>query len=97
MAGFFKKLFGGSGEAKVHTAEAITYEGFEIVAAPRQVSGGWSTQGVIRKQIDGELKEVPFIRADTCMSADDAVAAAQDKGRKIINERGVAVFDSERA
>jgi hypothetical protein len=97
MAGFFKRLFGGGTGSNVHTAEAIDYKGFQIIATPRQVSGGWSTEGLIRKQIDGEDKEVAFIRADTCMSTDDAVKAAQGKGHKIIDERGDAVFDSERA
>lgn len=96
MIGFLKKLFTRP-EAKARAAAAIEYEGFEVVAMPRQVSGGWSTEGLIRKQLDDEWREVAFIRADTCMSEEDAVAAAQDKARKIINERGDEVFDGQRA
>lgn len=97
MFGFLKNLFGGLTQPKSHNAEPIEHKGFQIIATPRQVSGGWSTQGVIQKHIDGVQKEVTFIRADTCMSAEDAVMISQDKGRKIIDESGEQVFERERA
>jgi hypothetical protein len=96
MIGFFKKLFTGAA-APARAAASIEYEGFEVIAMPRAVKGGWSTEGVIRKHVDGEVREVAFIRADTCMSENDAVATAQNKARKIIDERGDKVFDSARA
>ena len=96
MIAILKKLF-GSAQAQGRAAEPIEYQGFEVIATPRRVSGGWSTEGLIRKQVDGAAREVGFIRADTCMSEQDAVAAAQDKARKIIDERGDTVFDGQRA
>jgi hypothetical protein len=93
---FLKKLFSGS-EPQARAAAPIEFKGFEVIATPRQVSGGWSTEGLIRKHVDGEAREVTFIRADTCMSEEDAIATAQDKARKIINERGDALFDGPRA
>ena len=63
---------------------------------PRQVAGGWSTEGVISAEVDGETREAAFIRADTCMSRDDAIAAARAKARKIIDERGDDVLDGRR-
>ena len=94
MFEFLKKLAGGP--AAPQPAEPVHYEGFEIVATPREVAGGWSTEGLIRKQVDGETKEVVFIRADTCMSREDAIGASQGKARKIIDERGDEVFDGRR-
>jgi hypothetical protein len=94
MFEFLKRLAGGPRAPE--PAEPVHYEGFEIVATPRQVPGGWSTEGLIRKQVDGEPKEVAFIRADTSMSREDAVRASQDKARKIIGERGEEVFDGRR-
>jgi len=94
MFEFLKKLAGAPPAPE--PAEPLHYEGFEIVATPRQVAGGWSTEGMIRKVVDGETKEVAFIRADTSMSREDAVGASQGKARKIIDERGDEVFDGRR-
>ena len=96
MFTWLKRLFTAP-SVQARAAAPIEYAGFEVVAMPRPVSGGWSTEGVIRKHADGEVREVSFIRADTCMSEEQAVATAQDKARKIINERGDSVFDSPRA
>ena len=96
MLDFIKKLVGGGGAPTPEAAEPVSYEGYEIVATPRQVAGGWSTEGVIRGQVDGEPREAAFIRADTCMSREDAVNASRAKGRKIIDERGDAVLDGRR-
>ena len=95
MIGFFKKLF-SSQPARARAAIPIEYKGFEVIAMPRQVSGGWSTEGVIRKNVDGEPLEATFIRADICMDEQDAIAAAQGKARKIIDERGDSVFNGQR-
>jgi hypothetical protein len=95
MLDFLKKLVGG-GERAPEAADPVEYGGYQIVAAPRQVSGGWSTEGVIRGQVDGEDREASFIRADTCMTREDAVDASRAKARKIIDERGAAVFNGDR-
>ena len=95
MFEFLKKLLGGEPPAP-QAADPVEYEGFEIVATPREVPGGWSTEGVIRKTVEGEVREVSFIRADTCMSREDAIGASRGKARKIIDERGDQVFDGRR-
>ncbi len=95
MLDFLKKLVGG-GPSAAQPADPVDYEGFQIVATPRQVPGGWSTEGLIRKQVGSETKEVSFIRADTSMSREDAVRASEGKARKIIDERGEKVFDGRR-
>ena len=93
---FLKKFF-TTAPVPARVATPVEYKGMVIVATPRAVSGGWSTEGLIRENSGDEAREVAFIRADTCMSEQDAVAAAQDKARKIIDERGVGVFDGQRA
>ena len=96
MFAWLKKLFAAP-QAQARAAEPIEYKGFAIIATPRAVSGGWSTEGLIRQNVGDEAREVAFIRADTCMSEPDAVAAAQNKARKIIDERGDTVFNGQRA
>ncbi|MFT5447109.1 MAG: hypothetical protein ACI9DC_002284 [Gammaproteobacteria bacterium] len=96
MFASIKRLFAAA-PAQERAAAAIEYRGFEVIATPRKVSSGWSTEGLIRKQQAGKLREIRFIRADTCMSEEEAVVTAQGKARKIIDERGDSMFESERA
>ena len=95
MLEFLKKLIGGGTPEPEH-AEPVEHKGYSIVATPRQVAGGWSTEGIIRGRHEGEEREERFIRADTCMSRDDAVEASRAKARKIIDERGDRVLDGRR-
>ena len=98
MLGFLKNVLGGGGgDREPEGAEPVEHEGFTIVATPRKASGGWSTEGHIRKVIDGEAKEAHFIRADTSTSRDAAIALSVSKARKIIDEQGERVFRTSRA
>ena len=98
MLGFLKNVLGGGGgDREPEGAEPMEHEGFTIVATPRKASGGWSTEGHIRKVIDGEAKEAHFIRADTSTSRDAAIALSVSKARKIIDEQGERVFRTSRA
>ena len=101
MLGFLKNMLGGGGadadEREPEGAEPVEHEGFTIVATPRKASGGWSTEGRIRKNADGETKEVHFIRADTSTSRDAAITLSVSKARKIIDEQGERVFRVPRA
>ena len=98
MLGFLKNVLGGGGgDREPEGAEPMEHEGFTIVATPRKASGGWSTEGHIRKVIDGEAKEAHFIRADTSTSRDAAIALSVSKARKIIDEQGERVFRASRA
>ena len=92
MLGFLKNVLGGGGgDRESEGAEPVEHEGFTIVATPRKASGGWSTEGRIRKVIDGEAKEAHFIRADTSTSREAAIALSVSKARKIIDEQGARV------
>ena len=98
MPGFLKNLFGGgAGAREPEPAEPVDYEGFTIVATPRRAGSGWSTEGLIRKDMSGETMEVHFIRADTSPSRDAAVTLSVGKARKIIDEQGEQVFRASRA
>ena len=98
MLGFLKSVLGGGGgDREPVGAEPVEHAGFTIVAAPRKASGGWSTEGHIRKVVEGETKEVHFIRADTSTSREAAVALSVSKARKIIDEQGERVFRASRA
>ena len=98
MLGFLKNVLGGGGEEREPKgAEPVEHAGFTIVATPRKASGGWSTEGHIRKVIDGETKDVHFIRADTSTSREAAITLSVSKARKIIDEQGERVFRAARA
>jgi len=100
MLGFLKNVLGGGGgdrEPEPEGAEPVEHEGFTIVAATPKASGGWTSEGRIRKVIDGETQEVHFIRADTSTSRDAAIALSVSKARKIIDEQGERVFRVPRA
>ncbi|WP_299398345.1 HlyU family transcriptional regulator [Pelagibius sp.] len=91
--GFLSKLFGGGGgETAAPSAEAIEYKGFQIQPAARRQGGQWLTAGVIRKEVDGEVREHSFLRADTHASQQDADDFALVKGRQIIDEQGDRLF-----
>ena len=95
---FWKKLFGGSGDA----AEAGTgqptalgheeYKGFLIKAFEMRAGSEYQLAGTIEKDVGGELKTYQFVRADRVSSRDDLVSMALGKGRQIIDEQGEGVF-----
>ncbi|MXN63376.1 hypothetical protein GR183_00535 [Stappia sp. GBMRC 2046] len=90
-------LFGGSGGASGSDAGpgsgiSVEHKGFTIRPTPRQADGQWQVVGVISREIDGELREETFIRADKCASADEAVEMTLRKGRQIIDEQGMRLF-----
>ena len=98
MLGFLKNVLGGrGGDREPEGAEPVEHAGFTIVATPRKASGGWSTEGRIRKVVEGEEKDIHFIRADTSTSREAAVSLSVSKARKIIDEQGERVFQGSRA
>ena len=95
---FLKRLFGlGSSDTTAAKPEAepvsSEHKGFIILATPFSEAGQFQTCGLIRKEINGEMKEHKFIRADRFAVMDDAVNITLMKGRQIIDEQGDGLFD----
>jgi len=98
---FLKKLFGGKksqgdGAAaqpalNLKGAE-VEYNGFIIRATPYLEGGQYQSCGVILKEIDGEMREHRFIRADRFSGTEDAVLMIHTKARQIIDEQGERIF-----
>ena len=98
MLGFLKNVLGGgAGSREPDAADPVEHDGFTIVATPRKAGNGWSTEGRIGKVVDGEAKEVHFIRADTSTSREAAISLSVSKARKIIDEQGERIFRGARA
>ncbi len=74
------------------SAEPVYYRGYTIVATPRKVETGWTTEGDITKEIGGVLKSQHFIRIDTHSDRNDAISFSILKAKKIIDEQGDALF-----
>ena len=86
-----RNLFGSGGKAE-SKHEAVEYQGFLIRPAPQRQTSGWNTAGVITKSFPDGVKEHRFIRVDTHMSKDDAVAFSITKAQQIIDEQGDRIF-----
>jgi len=94
----FKKLFGGGGQAgadapaEAAAGQTIEHKGFTIRATPFKAEGQFQTAGTITKEIDGEMKEYKFIRADRFASLDDATSLSLRKGQQLVDEQGDRIF-----
>jgi hypothetical protein len=94
---FLKKLFGGGGThddgpAPAAAGQEIEHKGFTIRATPFKAEGQFQTAGTITKEIDGEVKEHKFIRADRFASLDDAMSLSLRKGQQLVDEQGERLF-----
>lgn len=91
---FLKKLFGGesSGGGAPKPVAELTYEGFQILSTPIGEGGQYRVCAVIRKEIEGEVKEHKLVRADVCSTVDDASDISVRKAKQMIDERGEGVF-----
>ena len=62
---------------------------------PIREGSQYRTAGLIRREIDGETKEVRFIRADNTTDRQGAMDHSVRKGRQIVDEQGLRVFERE--
>ena len=85
---FLKKHFasGKEDEATNSRQDALTHEGYTIVPTPKQGQGGWTTEGLIEREVDGETESSHFIRAETHVAREQAVSHTILKGQRIIDE-----------
>lgn len=90
---FWKKIFGGSGEAPAEVSGAKEeYKGFTIRPTLMRAGSEFQLAGTLEKEIDGETKVHQFVRADRFSSREDAENFSLAKGRQIIDEQGDSVF-----
>jgi len=99
----FKRLFqslkGGAketGEQKSVAADPVTYKEMTITATPISEGGQFKTAGSITKVVDGVETKTEFIRADNHSTREAAIDHSVNKAKQIIDERGAALFNSER-
>ena len=93
-------LFGWFGGDKSEDApgEAVLYQGYSIIPAPRHDGGHWLTAGIITKTFDaGETREHRFIRAETHGGKTAAEEFSIIKGKQIVDEFGDRMFDKKSA
>jgi len=91
---FWKSLFGGGESKQAAPAPGEDYKGFLIRPTPMPVGSEFQLAGEIEKEVGGERRVYKFVRADRMSSRDDAVSMALAKGRLIVDEQGVAMFQS---
>ena len=89
---FLKKLFGGGGSKTAAPHEETEHKGFKIETTPMPEGGQFRVCAMIRKEMDGEIKEHTLIRADVCGSAQEASDMAMRKAKQIIDEQGERIL-----
>ena len=97
MLGFLKKLLGGGAgaDAQAAAADPVEHQGYTIVPVPRKEDSGFRVAGLIRKEVDGEMREYSFVRADVYYGYDDAVQVIVQKAERIIAEQGERIFEAK--
>ena len=97
MAWKFSDWFGG-GKHEETPGDAVLYQGYSIIPAPRHDGGHWLTAGVITKTNDaGETREHHFIRAETHGGKSAAEEFSIIKGKQIVDEFGDRMFEKKSA
>lgn len=96
LGSMLKKLLGGGGAAPVDEdpGEAIDYKGYQIFLKARPVDGLYGVGGLIRREIDGEVREHLFIRADQLPSREQCDEVTLQKARQTIDQLGDEIFGS---
>lgn len=101
MSSFFKKTFGwlGGGEQPADTPsgkhDPETYKGCTITPSPKKEGSQWRLSGTISKEVDGEMRERSFVRADLFGSETEAARFAVDKAKLIIDQNP-ALFSGDK-
>lgn len=93
MLGKLFKSFFSKPEVQI---DPIEHQGYTITPELENSGGRYYTRGKISKEINGEIKEVTFIRADAHTSPDQAEEHSIIKAKQIIGEQGDNMFDQTR-
>jgi hypothetical protein len=83
----------GAGEFERDAAPAVEYKGYRIRPTPFRANGHYQTAGIIEKDAPDGVKAHRFIRADTHLSKEDAVAFVISKAKQIIDLQGDRIFN----
>lgn len=98
MTSIFAKLFGGERPkepASPVREDPVPYGSYSIISAPEKTKDGqWRLAGHIIKLVDGGELERTYIRVDTFMSREEAVDFTLRKGKQIIDQQGVLLFEN---
>lgn len=86
---------GASGQAEPQVGGTEDYAGYRLEAAPRKDPQGWRIAGRIGRERAGEWQTVEFLRADVQGDWEEAVAMSLLKARRLVDERGEALFGRE--
>jgi hypothetical protein len=70
----------------------LDYKGYRIRPAPYRSGSHYQTAGIIEKDTPEGVKAHRFVRADTYVSHDDAVAFTILKAKQIIDQQGDRMF-----
>ena len=89
---FFRSLFSVNKADTLKEEEAIEYNGFHIQPAPKSAGHGWTTEAIITKECDGEIRSHHFIRADQSSDREAAISLAVTKSRIMIDQVGDNIF-----
>jgi hypothetical protein len=97
---FLRSLFGFGGSKEesggpAATAKQVEHKGFIIRATPYKDGGQYQTAGTILKEVEGQMKEYKFVRADRFSTMEEAADLSLSKGRQIIDEQGERMFSKD--
>lgn len=97
---FLRSLFGFGGSKEesggpAATAKQVEHKGFIIRATPYKDGGQYQTAGTILKEVEGQMKEFKFVRADRFSTMEEAADLSLSKGRQIIDEQGERMFSKD--
>lgn len=97
---FLRSLFGFGGSKEesggpAATAKEAEHKGFIIRATPYKDGGQYQTAGTILKEVEGQMKEFKFVRADRFSTMEEAADLSLSKGRQIIDEQGERMFSKD--
>ena len=85
---FIKNRFAHGVDAKAASRDrAVNYEGCTIIPVPRKTGNGWTTEGDIEREVDGEVRSEHFIRAETHTDPEQAISHTITKAKRIIDEQ----------
>ena len=85
---FIKNRFAQGVDSEVVSRDrAIEYEGCTIIPGPRKTGNGWTTEGDVEREVDGEIHSEHFIRAETHSDPEQAISHSITKAKRIIDEQ----------